>query len=271
MLANTRPTESRNAAAHAVELLRNADDPATLAAALARLAVWSNTPSKQQQMDALDELRRLSKPEWPARMRLLLPIVSAEFHFAAGRYADARHFFELTREIAAACGATRSELASQENAAESALLIGELDFAVAALRDVAPRLALHDKFFSTYAVGTLATALLFKADPASARQALAQAVPLIVRYGLGFRYAATAALLATHEQRWEAAAQLLGYGAAAAAAHGVGADRPTEVMARDQALQRLAAHARPDQIEAWKRQGGSLSVEEAYRLALSIS
>ncbi len=271
MLLNIRPMESRDAAARAVELLRNADDPATLAAALTRLAAGgSNAPPNQQQMDALDELRRLSKPEWPARMRLLLPSASAGFHFAAGRYADARHFFELTREIAAACGATRYELASQENAAESALLIGELDFAVAALRDVAPRLALHDKFFSTYAVGSLATALLFKADPAGARQALAQAVPLIVRYGIGFRYAATAALLAAHEGRWKASAQLLGYGAAAAAAHGFDADRPTEVMARDHALQRLAAHAGPDEVEAWKHQGSSLSIEEAYRLALVI-
>jgi hypothetical protein len=100
---------------------------------------------------------------------------------------------------------------------------------------------------------------------------LAQAAPLIVRYGIGFRYAATAALLAAHEGRWKASAQLLGYGAAAAAAHGVDADRPTEVMARDHALQRLAAHAGPDEVEAWKRQGSSLSVEEAYRLALAIS
>ena len=68
-----------------------------------------------------------------------------------------------------------------------------------------------------------------------------------------------------------ASAQLLGYGAAAAAAHGVVADRPTEVMARDHALQRLAAHARPDELETWKHQGSSLSIEEAYRLALAVS
>jgi predicted ATPase/DNA-binding winged helix-turn-helix (wHTH) protein len=272
MLVNTRPMESRDAAARAVELLRNADDPATLAAALMALAFWSNAPPDQQQANALDELRRLDNPQWPARMRLLLPNASAGFHLAAGRYADARHFYELTREIAAACGATQFELASQENAAESALIIGDLDFAVAALRDVADRLALmNDRLFHLYAVGTLATALLFRADPVAARQALAQAVPLIVRYGLGFRYAATAALLAAHEGRWEASAQLLGYGAAAAAAHGVDAHRPTEVMARDQALQRLAAHARPDELEAWRRQGSSLSVEDAYRLALALS
>lgn len=266
MLANTRPLESRDAAARAVELLRNAGDPASLAVALMALAMKS--PPDKQQVDALDELRRLSRPEWPARMRLLLPNASAQVHFAAGRYAEARHFFERTREIAAACGATRSELASQENAAEAALITGELDFAVDALRDVADRLARHDRFFSTYAVGTLASALLFKGDPAAARNALAQAAPLIVRYDLGFRYAATAALLAAHERRWEASAQLLGYGAAAAAAHGVDADRPTEVMARDQALQLLASHARPGEIEAWKHQGSSLPVEEAYRLAL---
>lgn len=269
MLANTRPMESSDAAGRAVELLRNAGDPASLAVALMALAMKS--PSDKQQMDALDELRRLSRPEWPARMRTLLPNATAQFHFGAGRYAEARRFFELTREIAAACGATRSELASQENAAESALVIGELDFAVAALRNVSDRLALHDKLFHLYAVGSLATALLFKAEPVAARQALARAAPLIVRYDLGFRYAATAALLAAHEGRWEAAAQLLGYGAAAAAAHGVDADRPTEVMAREHALQRLAAHARPDELEAWKHQGSFLSIEEAYRLALAVS
>ena len=266
MLANTRPKESHDAAARAVELLRSAGDPASLAVALMALAIRS--PSEKQQTDALDELQRLSKPEWPARMRLLLPNASAQVHFAAGRYAEARHYFERTREIAAACGATRSELASQENAAEAALITGELDVAVDALRDVADRLARHDRFFSMYAFGTLASALLFKGDPAAARQALAQAAPLVVRYDLGFRYAATAALLAAHEGRWEASAQLLGYGAAAAAAHGVDADRPTEVMARDQALQLLASHARPGDIEAWKHQGSSLTVEEAYRLAL---
>ena len=266
MLANTRPLESRDAASQAVELLRSAGDPASLAVALMALAIRSTR--EKQQTDALDELQRLSKPEWPARMRLLLPNASAQIHFAAGRYAEARHFFERTREVAAACGATRSELASEENAAEAALMAGELDFAVDALRDVADRLARHDRFFSTYAVGTLASALLFKGDPVAARHALAQAAPLIVRYDLGFRYAATAALLAAQEGRWEASAQLLGYGAAAAAAHGVDAVRPTEVMARDQALQLLASHARPGEIEAWKHQGSSLLVEEAYRLAL---
>ena len=46
MLVNTRPAQSRDAAARAIELLREADDPGTLAAALMALAYWSNAPRR---------------------------------------------------------------------------------------------------------------------------------------------------------------------------------------------------------------------------------
>jgi len=271
MRANTRPAESRDAAVQAVELLRNADDPATLGAALMALSYWSIGPPDQQQIDALNELRRLDNPQWPARMRLLLPNASGTFHRAAGRYAEAIHFFELTRDLAASCGASQWELATQENLGDTALITGELDLAISTFHEVAKRLApLRDKLFYMYALGSLATALLFKSDPVAAREVLAQAVPLIVRFDLGARYAATAALLAAHEGRWAVSAQVLGYGAAAAATHGFDADHPAEIRAREEALQLLGAHARPDEIEAWTRRGASLSVEEAYQLALAV-
>ena len=272
MLVNTRPAQSRDAAARAIELLREADDPGTLAAALMALAYWSIAPPTQQQLDALDELRRLASPQWPARMRLLLPNASARVHQLAGRYAEARHDYELTRDLAASCGATQFELATQVNVAYLALIMGDYDAAIAIDREMADRMApLRDKMFYMYALAELATALLFKTDAAAAREALTAARPLIVRYDVGANFAATAAFLAAQEGRWADAAQLLGFGAAAAAEHGIDADDPADVRAREQTLRRLAAQLQPDEIEQWQRAGASLSVEEAYRLALATS
>jgi hypothetical protein len=150
-----------------------------------------------------------------------------------------------------------------------ALIMGDADAALAIYRELARRLApLRDKLFHMYALASQATALLFKSEISAARETLSMAAPLIVRYDLGSRYAA-AALLSAQEGRGSAAAQLLGYGKAAAAAHGIDADDPAEVRAREQTLQRLAAHLRPDEIEQWQRAGALLSVEDAYRLALA--
>jgi hypothetical protein len=163
-------------------------------------------------------------------------------------------------------------LASQENAVEIALILGDVDGAIDGLREVARRLAQgQDKLFYMYALGSLATALLFKADTAAAREALARAAPLIVRFDLGARYAATAALLAAQEDRMQAAARLLGYGDAAFVAHDLDAYLPAELRARELTMQRLSASARDSDIEEWKRRGASLTVEEAYRLALAAS
>lgn len=115
----------------------------------------------------------------------------------------------------------------------------------------------------------LATAHLLPGDAAAARDALARAAPLIVRYDLGSRYASTAALLAVQEQRWPAAARLLGYGRAASRASGVDAEEPAELRTRELARQQLAAQATASQIGAWMDAGEGLQTEAAYTLALA--
>jgi hypothetical protein len=205
-------------------------------------------------------------------MRMILLNASSRVHETAGRYTEALRDYELMRDLGASCGATQWELASQENAVEIALILGDVDSAIDGLREVARRLApRRDKLFYMYSLGSLATALLFKPDTAAAREALTTAAPLVVRFDLGFRYAATAALLAAQEGRLQVAARLLGYGDAAFVAHGLDAHRPTELRARDLTMQRLAASADQNVIEEWKRSGASLTVEEAYRLALAKS
>jgi predicted ATPase/DNA-binding winged helix-turn-helix (wHTH) protein len=271
MLGNSRPAGSGEAAARAIDLLRDADDPGTLAAALMNVAQWAASPPTRQ-FDALEALRRLSRPSWPARMRLLLPNASARAHRTAGRYAEARRDYELARDLAASCGAAQWCNAMQGNVADIALIMGDVDAAIESYRELAQRMApLRDKLFYMYALASLATALLFKSQTAAARKALETAAPLIVRYDLGARYAATAALLAAQEGRIAAAAQLLGYGDAAFDAHGVDAPDPSELRARDLAVRCMAASASQNDIELCKRMGASLAVEQAYGLALGTT
>jgi predicted ATPase/DNA-binding winged helix-turn-helix (wHTH) protein len=270
MLANALPAQSCDAAARAIELLRHADDPGTLAAALMTLASGSTASPTQQTLAALEELERLNSPQWPPRMRMLLPNARARVHRAAGRFSEARRDYELTRNLAASCGATQWELAAQDNIADVALIMGDLDVAIASYRETVHRMAPgRDKQFYGFALASLATALLFKSEAAAARDALATAVPLIVRYDLGARYAATAALLAVKEERPTAAARLLGYGDAAFVAHDVDAHDPAELKARNLALEWLRSVATAGEIEQWMREGAQFSTEEAYGLALA--
>jgi hypothetical protein len=235
------------------------------------LAFWSTAPPTPQ-LDALGELQRLTRAQSPARMQMLLPNARARVHRAAGRYAEARRDFELTRDLAASCGAIQWEHASQTNVADVALIMGDVDGAIAIYREVAHRLAPgRDKLFYMYALGSLATALLFKSQTAAARDELTTAAPLIVRYDLGARYAATAALLAAQEGRIQAAARLLGYGESTFAAHELDAHDPAERRARDLTLQRLAASAYQNDVEEWMRSGALITTEDAYRLALAVA
>jgi hypothetical protein len=175
-----------------------------------------------------------------------------------------------TRDLAAACGAIQWELAAQDNVADLALIMGDVDLAVATFRAMVLRMApLRHRLFYAFAQAGLATALLFRSEPLAAREALAQAAPLLVQYDLGWQYATTAALLAAQERRWRAAGRLLGYGEASSAAHGVDADDPVAILTRNRALQLLSAHLRNDEIDALARRGALLSLDEAYRLALA--
>ena len=197
MVANPRPTQMRDDAACAVELLRDAGDRATLAVALMAVAFWSKSPPTKQQLDALKELELMTTPQCPARMQLLLPNATATIHRGGGRFSEARRDYEVTRDLAARVGATRWELWAQCNVGDVALIMGDVDDAVAIYRRLEPRLALvRDKLLHLFAFAGLATALLLKADPTGAHEALNAAAPLIVFYDMGFRFAATAALLA---------------------------------------------------------------------------
>lgn len=269
MLIWSQQQRARAAAQQAAALLRQVDDPATLGMTLLLLIPGTTAPDAQQEA-VLDEMRRLHDPHAPPRVRAQLLSASARLAMGACRYDEAMDLYGQARALLSVCGATQWEGVLAWTMGSIAITMGELDFAVDTLRDTASRLdALPTRgIFLAFSLGSLATAHLFRSDAAAAREALARAAPLIVRYDLGSRYAATAACLAAQERRWPAVAMLLGYGQAASSVSGVDAEEPAELRARARAMQELAANATAAQVAAWMAAGAALETEAAYALAL---
>lgn len=269
MLIWSQQQRARAAALRAASLLRQVDDPATLGMTLL-LLIPGTTALDAQQIAALDEIRRLHVPAAPPRVRAQLLSASARLNMGAGNYAEATRLYNEARALLADCGAAHWEGVLAWTVAGIAMVTDELDFAVATLRETARRLELLPSkgVFLAFSLGSLATAHLLQSDTAAAREALARAAPLITRYDLGSRYAATAAWLATQEARWQATAQLLGYGRAAAASSGVDAEEPAEITARTRASACLAGNASAADIDDWMRAGALMSTHSAYQLAL---
>ncbi len=271
MLIWSQQSRARAAALRAAELLRQADDPATLGMTLLLLIPGTTTPDAQQ-IAALEEIRRLHNPQAPARVRVQYFSANARFNMGAGNFGDALRLYAEARALLTACGATQWEAVLAWTVSEIAITMGDIDLAISTLQETSSRLSVLPSrgIFLAFSYGSLATAHLFKSHVAAARAALAKAAPLIARYDIGARYAATAAWLAAHEGRWPAAAQLLGYGQAAALACGVDAEQPAEVVARQRVAYCLAENVGKADIQAWLHSGRTLTTEAAYQIALEI-
>ena len=227
------------------------------------------TPLDAQQHEYLNEIERRFDPVAPPAVRACRFGAEARVHRIDGRYAEAQRSYEEAAALLAIAGSTHFELTMKWMIGDCALLAGHHAEAVLTLRElVRRRYALPFKGVNlAMAMGTLATAELCNGETAAARVTLADAAPWIVRYEIGVRYAATAALMAVVEGRWHAAAQLLGY-ADAEAQQATGFSEPAENLARERALQRLRANATQELIAAWQVEGAALDAAGAYRLAL---
>lgn len=268
ILADTWPVRSREAAARAVSLLREANDPGVLAHALTRLASSSGEPS-QQQWCAVEELQRLQDPAWPAMLRMLVLYASAKLNRGANRLAEARDDYEKLGKLAQSCAASGMEMGARENVAEITLMMGDVDQALAISREMVARYASYrDRLFYMFALGGLTTASLFNGDSTTARDALTKATPLILHYDLGYRYAYTSALLAALENRLEPAVRMIGYGDNAHATHGRNAPDQNEATARARVTQRLTSMD-PTTVERWLHEGALMTDADAYRQILA--
>jgi len=269
MLIWSQQSRARAAAARAAELLRQADDPATLGMTLLLLIPGTTAPNAQQ-VAALDEIRRLHNPQAPARVKAQYLSANARLNMGAGNFTDAMRLYAEARALLTACGATQWEAVLAWTVSEIALTMGDVDLAISTLEETSGRLAVLPSrgIFLAFSFGSLAAAHLLKSNVTAAREALSKAAPLIVRYDIGTRYAATAAWLAAQEGRWPVAAQLLGYGQAAALACGVDAEQPAEVVARQRVNAGLAANVGNADVKAWLQSGAALTTDAAYQLVL---
>jgi predicted ATPase/DNA-binding winged helix-turn-helix (wHTH) protein len=253
MLANSDHRRSREAARRAVALLRGAGDANVLMFALARLAsAGRRDRADEEQWAALAEFEELL-PQASATMRVYLPIAAAMVNRSAGRIAEARREYERACDLAAELGEREMELTQRSNVGDVALIAGNFDEAIAIYRDIVGELARRNQLFHTLALGGLATALLMKDDIAAARDTLAMAVPLLVRYDVAHRYTDACALLAARLERDVEAGRLLGYSEAAMAARDEGRD-PGQAVARERALA-LLAHVAGEALARWMREG----------------
>jgi predicted ATPase len=269
MLVWCQPDRSRVAAARAAALLRETGDTATLGMALLA-SIPRNQPPDAQQLAAILDVERLEDSA-PPTVQAVRCSRLARLHRNAGRYAEARRAYAEGAALLAGAGATSFELTLQWMTGEVALIVGDGAAAVASLRETVRRRSAQQfrGMYLALALGSLATAELCQGEIEAARAHLAEAAPLLVRFEIGGRYAATAALLAASEGRWAAAAQLLGFGEAAAAAHPSSRNEPTERIAAERAQALLAANLSTDAIAAATAEGTALTAAQAYARALA--
>jgi predicted ATPase len=265
-----QPDRSRDAAARAAALLRETGDAATLGMALLA-SIPRNQPPDTTQLAAIDDADRLHDPAAPPTVQAVRCSRLARLHRNAGRYPEARRAYAQGAALLASAGATSFELTLQWMTGEVALIVGDGAAAVASLRETVRRRSAQQfrGMYLALALGSLATAELCEGELDAARAHLAEAAPLLVRFEIGGRYAATAALLAASEGRWAAAAQLLGFGEAAAAAHPSSRNEPTERIAGERAHVLLAANLSTEAIAAATAEGAALTAAQAYARALA--
>ena len=155
----------------------------------------------------------------------------------------------------------------------AAVLAGCADAALVASRQAADELAgVHDPSCHLEALNGIFTALLVKEDAAAAHDPFVRAVPLILRYDLGFHFAHRAALLASLEGHAEQAARLIGYGDAGKEARGHHVLEPLEITIRQRVIEYLRSQG-PDwsRVEGWMREGATLSDRDAYAHLIDAS
>jgi len=269
MCANTWGARSRASAARAIPLLRGAGDREVLAFALTRLAGGSRGKATPDRWAALHELERLEAPEWRGQLRWLVPYAQAMTYRSDRRFAEARRAFMRTCEIARAQGDCDTELRTLIPLAEVMIMEGDVEDAIAILRDVVARMADNrDRMFFAFATAALACGLLFAGRVREAREPFEASAPYLVRYDLSYRFAETAALYAALCGDAATAARCLGHASAGRLAH----DEPdidpnlAEAGARTRAL---FARLPVEQVEAWMNEGEAMTDAQVLDAAVA--
>jgi len=266
-------TDSRAAALRAEALYAQAGDARGRYLALAHVAFSYRSASPEAEA-AFAQMQALEDPAWPAALRLYGRKVEGGLASDAGRVDAARIANEGRLALGTVAGSERDVNAALGNLADLALMGGDAARAVRLGRELLARLsgANHRRHRATrvIALGNLLPALLVQGQIAEARQVLAEFAGLTAQFDhMYVIYAADSmAWLAACEGRWDATAQLLGYGDAAYAADGQ-AREPNEARSRATAEALVVAHLDASTLVAGMAAGARLQAAEACALALA--
>jgi predicted ATPase/DNA-binding winged helix-turn-helix (wHTH) protein len=181
--------------------------------ALARAALEYATYSlPSEALAALSEAETLEDPDWPARYRSILGFFTIGTYINLGDFAKAQPAAERYIAVCSAAGDRRLEAEVRISLAEIEFLQGRLDESIATCRRACAELrSLAHEPNLGLALRALCTALLLKGEIEAARAAAREALPLLVRNGLGSRLVGQAAFLAARAGSFRSSAQLLGY------------------------------------------------------------
>lgn len=262
---------SRPAALRAAELYARIGDARGRYLALAHLAFSHSGSggSAPEAAAALAEMQRIEETSWPAALRLFGRKIEANLALGDGDLEAARAATRARLELASACGLQRDVNAALGNLADLALVAGDADEAVRLGRSLLARLRRRDAATRAMVQGNLLHALLAQGSDSEARIAAAEVIDKLRPLGFMFlMYICDAlALLAAREERWPAAALLLGYADAAYAAQ-----RQTrelnEARACEEARSAVAAHCSDSEVRTWLGQGAGLGAEDVCAIAL---
>ena len=264
-------SNSRPAALRAAELYAQIGDARGRYLALAHLAFSHSGSggSAPEAAAALAEMQRIEEPSWPAALRLFGRKIEANLALGDGNFEAARAATRARLELASACGLQRDVNAALGNLADLALVAGDADEAVRLGRSLLMRLRRRDAATRAMAQGNLLHALLAQGSDGEARVAAAEVVNKLRPLGFMFlMYICDAlALLAAREERWPAAALLLGYADAAYAAQGQTREL-NEARASEEARSAVAAHCSDSEVRVWLGQGAGLGAEDVCAIAL---
>lgn len=266
-------SNSRPAAQRAAELYAQIGDARGRYLALAHLAFsYSGSGgTAPEAAAALAEIKRIEDPSWPAALRLFGRKIEANLALADGDFEAARAATRARLELASACGLQRDVNAALGNLADLALVAGDADEAVRLGRALLARLRRRDAATRAMVQGNLLHALLAQGSDEEARTAASEVIDKLRPLGFMFlMYICDAlALLAAREQRWPAAALLLGYADTAYAAQAQTREL-NEARACDEARLAVAAHCSGAEIATWLGQGAGLDAEDVCAIALDL-
>jgi len=256
--------------ARAVQLWRSLGDKKELFAALCNQIRFQTYDGEiAQAIDQLREAETLFDPSWPPRLRMTLLFTRSWVDQVQGRYDESRRWNMEILELADARHdeymAVVASISIEQNAAAS----GRLEESVARNRDLQQRLRKNQATAASieyFVAGNLAISLTRLGLVDEALTAARAALVLLEKADRVFDLLDQSVLLAAKRGRPEDGARIFGCSERIHALEHLGRDRVDEQVYAE-CVTALHSALAPDQLARLMREGESMSVDEAVRLA----